>query len=157
MFTRFNNEVLISFFESIFKNEKKIQICRQNVFVGRNSKYVVGFGELRKYIKSLSKKPHLCKNKHSSYKWIISLEIMWAPRSHCFSSHMNNRHLWQLKKSKSLGPFWSYQLKSTANPAHSTARIGPNGLNWQCCLADSSKTAPRISIFSIAMGAKPSF
>ena len=29
---------------------------------------------------------------------------------------------------------------------------GPNGLNWQCCLAGSSKTAPRILIFSIAMG-----
>jgi hypothetical protein len=31
---------------------------------------------------------------------------------------MNNRHLWQLKKSKSWGPFWSYQLNSSANPAH---------------------------------------
>ena len=28
---------------------------------------------------------------------------------------------------------------------------GPNGLNWQCCLASSSKTAPQILIFSIAM------
>ena len=28
-------------------------------------------------------------------------------------------------------------------------KIGPN---WQCCLAGSSKTAPRILIFSIAMG-----
>ena len=28
-----------------------------------------------------------------------------------------------------------------------------NGIDWQCCLAGSSKTAPRISIFSIAMGA----
>ena len=28
---------------------------------------------------------------------------------------MNNRHPWQLKKSKSWGPFWSYQLNSTAN------------------------------------------
>ena len=34
---------------------------------------------------------------------------------------------------------------------------GPNGLNWRCCLAGSSKMAPRILIFSIAMGAKPSF
>ena len=32
-----------------------------------------------------------------------------------------------------------------------------NGLDWQCCLAGSSKTAPRILVFSIAMGAKPSF
>ena len=28
---------------------------------------------------------------------------------------------------------------------------GPNGLNWQCCLAGSSKTAPRILIFSTAI------
>ena len=30
-------------------------------------------------------------------------------------------------------------------------------LNWQCCLAGSSKTAPRILIFSIAMGDDYSF
>jgi hypothetical protein len=30
---------------------------------------------------------------------------------------MNYRHPWQLKKSKSLEPFWSYQLNSIANPA----------------------------------------
>ena len=29
-----------------------------------------------------------------------------------------------------------------------------NGLDWQCYLAGSSKTAPRILNFSIAMGAK---
>ena len=69
---------------------------------------------------------------------------------------MSNRHLWQLKESKSWGPFQSYQLNSTANPAHLPQRW-PNGLNWQCCLAGSFKTAPRILIFSIAMGAKPSF
>ena len=34
---------------------------------------------------------------------------------------------------------------------------GPNGLNWQCCLAGSSKTAPRILIFSMAMGADYTF
>ena len=28
-----------------------------------------------------------------------------------------------------------------------------NGLDWQCYLAGSSKTAPRILIFSIAIGA----
>jgi hypothetical protein len=32
-----------------------------------------------------------------------------------------------------------------------------NGLDWQCCLAGSSETAPRILIFSIAMGADYSF
>ena len=35
---------------------------------------------------------------------------------------------------------------------------GPNSrLNWQCCLADRSKTSTRILIFSIAMGADYSF
>ena len=34
---------------------------------------------------------------------------------------------------------------------------GLNGLNWQCCLAGSSKTAPRILIFSMVMGADYSF
>ena len=34
---------------------------------------------------------------------------------------------------------------------------GSDGLNWQCCLAGSSKTAPMIWIFSIAMGADYSF
>ena len=29
-----------------------------------------------------------------------------------------------------------------------------NGLDWQCCLAGSSQRAPRILIFSIAMGAE---
>ena len=29
-----------------------------------------------------------------------------------------------------------------------------NGLDWQCCLAGSSKRAPRIFIFSIVLGAK---
>ena len=33
----------------------------------------------------------------------------------------------------------------------------PNWPNQQCCLAGSSKTAPRILIFSIAMGADYSF
>jgi hypothetical protein len=32
---------------------------------------------------------------------------------------MNNRHQWPLKKSKSWGQFWSYQLNSTANLAYS--------------------------------------
>ena len=32
-----------------------------------------------------------------------------------------------------------------------------NGLDWQCCLAGSSETAPRILSFSIAMGADYSF
>ena len=32
-----------------------------------------------------------------------------------------------------------------------------NGLDWQCCLAGSSKTAPRILFFSMAMDAHYSF
>ena len=36
-------------------------------------------------------------------------------------------------------------------------KIGPNWPYRQCCLAGSSKTAPRILIFSIAMGADYSF
>ena len=48
--------------------------------------------------------------------------------------------------------FWSYQLNSTANSAHLV-----NRLNWQCCLAGGYKTAPKILIFSIAMGADYSF
>ena len=32
-----------------------------------------------------------------------------------------------------------------------------NGLDWQCYLAGSSKTAPRISIFLIAIGANYSY
>ena len=69
---------------------------------------------------------------------------------------MNNQHPRQLKKSKSWGPFWSYQLKALPiQPIYH--ENGPNGLNWQCCLAGSSKTAPTILIFSIAMGADYSF
>ena len=36
-------------------------------------------------------------------------------------------------------------------------KIGPNCPDQQCYLASSSKTAPRILIFSIAMGADYSF
>ena len=32
-----------------------------------------------------------------------------------------------------------------------------NGLDWQCCLTCSSKTAPRIFFFSIVLGAEYSF
>ena len=79
---------------------------------------------------------------------------MRAPRSHCFSPHMSNRHIWQLKKSKFWGPFWSYQLNSTANPAHLPQKLGQMG--W-IGSAVSSKTAPRILIFSIAICADYSY
>ena len=78
---------------------------------------------------------------------------MRAPRSQCFLPQMNTRHPWQMKKSKSWGPFWSY---STAKCQFSL--FGPvNGLDWQCCLAGSSKTAPRILIFSFAIGVDYSY
>ena len=73
--------------------------------------------------------------------------------SQWISYKINIRHPLQLKKSKSWEPFRSYQLNSTANPAH-LPQIGPNG-KW--CLAGSSYRAPRILIFSIAMGANHSF
>ena len=77
--------------------------------------------------------------------------------SQWFSHKMNNRHPLQLKKSKSWEPFGSYQLNSTANPAHlpqNRPNFEVNGLDWQCCLAGSSQRAPRILIFSIVLGAK---
>ena len=78
--------------------------------------------------------------------------------SQWFSHKMNNRQPLQLKKSKSWEPFGSYQLNSTANPAHlpqNRSNFEVNGLDWQCCLAGSSKTAPRIFIFfSIVMSAE---
>ena len=48
---------------------------------------------------------------------------------------------WQLKKSKSWRPF-SYQQNSQFGPIFEV-----NGLDWQCYLAGSSETAPRIFIF----------
>ena len=47
-----------------------------------------------------------------------------------------------------------YKAKQHCQSTAIYLKIGPN---WQCCLAGSSKTAPRILIFSIAMGANYSF
>ena len=43
-------------------------------------------------------------------------------------------------------------LELPAKPIYQ--EIGQNGLNWQCCLAGSSKMATRILFFSIVLGAK---
>jgi hypothetical protein len=51
-------------------------------------------------------------------------------------------HLWQLKKSKSSKALTIWPIYQ---------EIGQNGLNWQCYLAGSSKTATRILIFSIVL------
>ena len=71
---------------------------------------------------------------------------MRAHGSQWVSHKINFRHPGQLKKWKSWELIWSYQLNSTANLAHVPQ-------NWQYCLACSSRTATRILIFSIAMGA----
>ena len=62
-------------------------------------------------------------------------------------------HQWQLKKSKSWGPFWSYQLNSTANPAHLPQNWAKLAKSVVLFLAGSTKAVPRILIFSFAMGA----
>ena len=52
-------------------------------------------------------------------------------------------------------------LKLLAKQQCQFSPFGPifevNGLDWHCCLAGSSKTAPRILIFSIAIGADYSY
>ena len=68
---------------------------------------------------------------------------MRAHGSQWISHKINIRHPEHLKKGKSWEPFWSYQLNSTANPAHLPQ-------NW-------AKLAPRILIFSIAMDVDHSF
>ena len=42
---------------------------------------------------------------------------------------MYNRNPWPLKKSKSWGPFWSYQLNSIANSAHFAQFLGKLAIN----------------------------
>ena len=54
---------------------------------------------------------------------------------------------------KILGAVLELPAKQQCQSSTFTSKIGPKGLNWQCCLAGSSKTAPRILIFSSAMGA----
>ena len=63
-----------------------------------------------------------------------------------------------IEKSKSWGLFWSYHLNSTANPAH-LPRIWAKWAKLAVLFnsAGSSKTTPRILIFSIAMSAYYSF
>ena len=57
-------------------------------------------------------------------------------------------------------PGGRFGATSTANPAHFSP-FGPifevNGLDWKYYLAGSSKTAPRVLIFSIAIGADYSY
>ena len=62
-----------------------------------------------------------------------------------------------IEKIKILGAVLELPAKQQCQFSLFTSKKGPNGLNWQCCLAGSSKTAPRNLIFSVAMGAKPLF
>jgi hypothetical protein len=69
---------------------------------------------------------------------------------------MNIRHPGQLKNEKPGSCFGA--TSQTALPIQPISlKIGPNWPNRQCCLVGSSKTAPKISIFSIAMCADFSF
>ena len=69
---------------------------------------------------------------------------------------MNIRHPGQLKNEKPGSCFGA--TSQTALPIQPISlKIGPNWPNRQCCLVGSSKTAPKIFIFSIAMGADFSF
>ena len=65
---------------------------------------------------------------------------MRAHGSQWVSHKMYNRHPLQLKKSLPIWPIWP--------------NFEVDGLDWQCCLAGSSKTAPRIFILSIVLGAE---
>ena len=63
-----------------------------------------------------------------------------------------------IEKSKSWGPFWSYQRDSSTNPVHLAHFWGKMGwIGTAVYLAGSSKTANRILTFSIAMVADYSF
>ena len=62
-------------------------------------------------------------------------------------------HSWQLKKSKSLGAVLELPAKQHCQFSPFGPIFEVNGLNWQHYLAGSSKTDPKILIFSIAIGA----
>ena len=93
---------------------------------------------------------------HSTYSWNIKWQkcacmglngfhIKWIIGTHC---NWKNQNPWSRfgATSQTALPIW---------PIWPNFEV--NGLDWQCCLAGSSKTAPRILIFSIAMGAHYSF
>ena len=79
--------------------------------------------------------------------YTINIDAMIIPKklggigSKWISHQVNIRHQGQLKKLKSWGPF----LELPARQHY--LKNGPNWPNWRCCLAGSSKTASRISIF----------
>ena len=62
-----------------------------------------------------------------------------------------------IEKIKFLGAVLELRAKQHCQLSQFGPIFKVNGLDWQCYLAGSSKTAPRILIFSIAMGADYSF
>ena len=62
-----------------------------------------------------------------------------------------------IEKIKILGAILELPANSALPIQPIYLKIGQNWPNWQFCLAGSSKRAPRILIFSIAMGADYSF
>ena len=87
---------------------------------------------------------------HGSYKWTTYyFWKMWVARSQCFSPHMNNRHLWLLKKS-TLGAILELPAKQQCQSSPFTSKMGEMG--WiGCAVVGNSKRVPRILIFLIAM------
>ena len=90
------------------------------------------------------------------YEFLCLKNAATQIRYQCFLHQVNNRQPWQLKKSKSWKPLWTYQLDSSANPAH----LPQKWAKWAELAAlfgwYTSQTAPKLTpgfhFFSIAMG-----
>ena len=62
-----------------------------------------------------------------------------------------------IEKIKIMGAVWELPAKQHCRFWPTRLNFEVNGLDWQCCLAGSSQRAPRILIFSTAMGADYTF
>ena len=102
--------------------------------------------KLQGFFRKLRSSTPYIKPGHGSYELIIMLEKCGRLNLTVFHL-MSNRHLWQQKKIKILGAILEISVKQLCQSSPFTSKIGPNGLNGQCCLAGSSKTAPKILIF----------
>ena len=72
-------------------------------------------------------------------------------------SQMNNRHPWPLKQIKILGANLEQPAKQHCKFSPFWPILAVNRLNWQCCLAGSSKVAPEFWCFQMPWGADYSF
>ena len=61
---------------------------------------------------------HSCNTLDTLAETEIIYPKMWGNKLQWISHKINIRRPGQLKKTKTWEPFWSYQLNSTANPAH---------------------------------------